>query len=239
MGESNSFQSLQLNKLAENCAEQSQRYRDLGADNADPRYCYELFRRAIVEGDESAWAHLYQTYESQVIRWARQCGNYHATGQDAEYFVSIIYTKFWRAMSPEHFVENLPALGSVLAYLKRCVQTTLIDYTRSRRRDQMLDELGELERVQVDSADIRPIERKTGRDFDRKQLWQQIGTLLKSDQERIVMEEIFLLNKKANHIFTDHPSLFKDVNTVYRVKENLLKRLRRNSDLAEWRNRIR
>ena len=238
MSKPNPLQSIQLGKLADHCAEQSQRYRELGAQEADSRYCYELFRRAIVEHDEAAWVHVYQTYEGQVVRWARQCSNYHATGQDAEYFVSIIYTKFWRAMTPTLFTDNLPSLGAVLAYLKRCVQTTLIDYARSRKRDQMLDELGELERVQVHSAEMRPIERRTSGDFDRKQLWQSIRTLLKNDQEQVVMEEVFLLNKKAGRIYADHPDLFKDVNAVYRAKENLLKRLRRNSDLAEWRNRI-
>lgn len=238
MSQSNPIQSLSLNALATACGEQSQRYRDLGADQSDSRYCYELFRRAIVNGDQSAWVCIYQTYETQVVRWVRQCSSYRATGQDAEYFVSIIYTKFWRALKPEAFVENLPSLGSVLAYLKRCVQTTLIDYSRSLRRDRMLDELGELERVKVKSADIRPIERKTGYDSDRHELWAQINNLLKSDQERVVMEEVFLLNKKASHIFADHPDLFPNIKSVYRAKENLLKRLRRSSDLNIWRNRM-
>lgn len=236
MQETDVLHTLQLDDLAAECTAQAQRFRELGADEADPRYCYELFRRAVVDRDEGAWLHVYTTYEQQVIRWVRQCGNYHATGQDAEFFVSIIYTKFWRAVRPEQFTERMPTLGAVLAYLKCCVQTTLIDYIRSRRRDTMLEDLGELERVNVHLSEVRPIENRTGGRFERKRLWEQVSALLRSDQERIVLEEAFLLNKKASHIYADHDDVFDDVNTVYRVKENLLKRLRRNSDLAAWRN---
>ena len=236
MGNSGTLNTLQLEDIAAECGQQSQRYRELGQAHSDPRYCYELFRRAIVEGLESAWTHVYTAYEGQIVRWVRQCSSYHATGQDAEYFVSIIYTKFWKAVTPDLFSNHLLSLGAVLAYLKRCVQTTLIDFVRSRRKDQMLDELDELERVKVPSADNRPIEQRASRGSDSEALWQQIGELLKNEQERIVLEEVFLLDKKANQIFADHPDTFESVKTIYRIKENLLKRLRRSNSLAEWRN---
>ena len=36
---------------------------------------YELFRRAIVERDDEAWAEIHSHYRPLLLSWARQCSS--------------------------------------------------------------------------------------------------------------------------------------------------------------------
>ena len=54
-------------ELTRRCAEEMARYKR--RQRSDPRYCYELFRCALAEGDEEAWAAIYSQYHGLVRCW--------------------------------------------------------------------------------------------------------------------------------------------------------------------------
>jgi DNA-directed RNA polymerase specialized sigma24 family protein len=227
-------QSLTLRELAQECAKQEATYRRLGEAASDPRFCYELFCQAIVKRDEAAWSLIYAQYEPQIVRWIRQNQAFRSTGQGADYFVSEVFAKFWHAVTPGKFTKQLNTLGAVLLYLKRCVASTLYSYQRTRKWESMCCALEEVHVEVLNSASRRPAERHLVQRTDAEQLWELVKSLLRNEREKVIVENVFLLGKKARQVQTEYPHLFPDVKSVYRTKENLLKRFRRNRNLRNW-----
>lgn len=227
-------QSLGLQELAQECANQEALYRKLGDKASDPRFCYELFRRALVQKDEAAWSLIYQQYEPQIVRWIRQNPAFRSTGQDADYFVSEVFAKFWHAVSPQKFSQQLTRLGAILLYLKKCVASTLYSYQRTLKKESMYVALEQVNIGISNPSSERPVEYSVLQKVDVEQLWAVIEPLLKNEQEKVVVESAFLLGKKAKQIQAEYPHLFADTKSIYRTKENLLKRFRRNPKLRAW-----
>jgi hypothetical protein len=105
----------------------------------DTRYSYELFRRALVDRNESAWEQLYQHYCGLVEGWIRRSGAFISSGESSEYFVVGAFTKFWRAIGPERFFA-FPTLASLLQYLQLCATSVVIDSVRAQSWSEMLPE---------------------------------------------------------------------------------------------------
>jgi len=227
-------ESLGLHELAQVCADQEALYRRSGEEASDPRFCYELFRRAVLLKNEAAWSLIYEQYQPQVIHWIRQNPVFRSTHQTADYFVNEAFAKFWHAVSPQTFKKHLKTLGAVLLYLKKCVASSLLNYQRTVKWEGMWSEMEELAVETPNPTRERPVERQLSEETAAEQLWELIGMLLKSEQERAAMEN-FTLGKKARHIQMDYGHLFADTKTIYRTKENLLKRFRRSQDLWQWR----
>jgi hypothetical protein len=229
---SNKLESFDLHKLAQACADQEALFRKQGRDASDPRFCYELFRRAVLLRDEAAWSLVYEQYESQVIHWVRQSPVFQSTQQTADYFVNEAFAKFWHAVSSQTFRKHLKTLGAVLLYLKKCVASTLYNYQRTMKRESMYCALDKFVEDSNPSA-THSVECELLEGMAGEQLWQLIKSLLKDERELAAMEN-FTLGKKARHIQADYAQLFPDAKSIYRTKENVLKRLRRNSELKTW-----
>lgn len=226
-------ESLGLRELAQRCADQEALYRQHGKEASDPRFCYELFCRAVLHKDEAAWSLIYEQYEPQVVHWIRQNPVFRSTQQPADYFVNASFAKFWRAVSPQTFRKHLKTLGAVLLYLKKCVGSTLYNYQRTTKRESIWSDLDGLAIEPPNPTSERPVEHQLSAEDAAEQLWELIGTLLKGEREQAAMEN-FTLGKKARHIQVDYAHLFDDTKAIYRTKENLLKRFRRNQDLKQW-----
>ena len=67
----------------------------------------------------------------------------------------------------------------------------------------------------------------------RQQFWDQISTRLRNEQERKVVYGSFVLGLKPREICVQFQQTFRDVREVYRVKENVLARLRRDAELQK------
>src|SRR5207248_9139621 len=99
--------------------------------NEDP-HAFELFRRAIVQGDQDAWAGLYDLYHALVGNWItnRLAGDTHADVCEA--LVNDAFVKFFRAVPAARF-SQFPSAPGLLAYLKTCARSVAADYLRSQR----------------------------------------------------------------------------------------------------------
>jgi hypothetical protein len=231
MHQNRALDALGLHKLALECANQQALYKKSGKGAADPGFCYELFRRAIVHQDQAAWSLVYEQYKAQVVRWIRQNPAFQSTQQEPDYFVNEAFAKFWHAVSPQKFTQQLETLGAVLLYLKKCVASTLYSHLRALKRTSMCCAW---EQAQTSNPAVkRPVERQLVQKSDEEQFWGLIEALLKNEREKMALEN-FTLDKKARQIQADYAHLFADVQSVYRTKENLLKRFRRNPNLQTW-----
>jgi len=68
----------------------------------------------------------------------------------------------------------------------------------------------------------------------RRELWDQINARLSNEKERRVVYGSFVLALKPRELYAQFRETFRDVKEVYRVKENVLARLRRDAELQEF-----
>jgi hypothetical protein len=67
-----------------------------------------------------------------------------------------------------------------------------------------------------------------------KDLWHLISERMSDPKENIVAYESFLLDLKPGDIYQRHTDLFESTREIYRIKENILSRLRRDTELLNW-----
>jgi len=206
-------------ELARRCAEEMARYRC--RQQYDPSPCYELFRYALVLQDEEAWAALYSQYSRLVRRWLGSVPG------DPDALVNRVFERFWRALPSERF-SDFRILDDILRYLKRCAQSVAIDARRQEERERVeraafaLMEKATIEEVSVE----RILDQITG-----DQLYEYAMGCLNNSQERLAFHASFEWNMSPRMIAERWPSIFASGQEVSKVKERILRRLRRDEGL--------
>jgi DNA-directed RNA polymerase specialized sigma24 family protein len=184
---------------------------------------YELFRRAIVQSDEEAWAAVHLRYHAMMIAWAGRSSVAAQLGEPCSDIADQALARAWSALTPERFA-NFATLAQVLSYLRACVATTMIDMARAQNtatRQLPLEYAG---------AEDGP-EQAVLADLDRDRLWRLALCAATSPAERVTLIESFAYGLPPRAIQARHPQIFPDVTAVYVAKRNLFERLQRNPDL--------
>jgi RNA polymerase sigma factor (sigma-70 family) len=217
---------LTINELARHCSEETNKF--LKQNVSNDRYCLELFRRAIVNRDDDAWASIYQQYAPLVLTWITQ--HQSATpllGQDGSGpLVNAAFAKFSQALTPAK-MENFDALAAVLKYLKMCVHSVVADEVRARQARQYEEALDAIEH---EPASADPAEDVIA-SISAQGLWQVILEELNGEDERVLIYLAYVQGMKPGEISNRHRQFFPTVDDVYRIKRNVLERLRRNRRL--------
>ncbi len=224
-----SLRTLPLEVLRRRCAEQSTRF--FRREPYNPRYCFEIFRRAIVERNEEAWEHIYHQYRPLVDYWFRRHPLGEALMMERDTLVLQVFERFWQAISPQKF-DTFNGLAPILRYLQLCVHTTITDAMRYRQRNNLLLEDSELvlrQRAQ-DGETSNPEHLLMCREQSAL-IWQWVERHCKGGREILLMRESLVLGFSPKEVHTRHPELFPEVNEIYRIKENILARLRRSTDI--------
>lgn len=196
----------------------------------EPRYCVELFRRAIVLRNQAAWNAIYTIYEGQVTRWVRAESGQHDPQRVAQ-LTNDAFTRFWQAVSAEKFKSHLNQLGQLLQYLKMCAQSAYYDDQRrakKARHDIAIEQL-----TQPLHSREPLVEWVVSQQISADDLWQWVWEQLKNDDERLVSELILCYELTPKQIFESYPERFANVQRIYRIHENVLRRLRRRAQMAE------
>ncbi len=218
--------SLPLPALAQQCAAESNHF--FHRREHDPRYCYELFRRAIVAHDERAWTYLCENYRPLVGGWVRRNRAFPGSGEEIDYFINGAYAKMWSALTPEKFA-GFDDLKSLLRYLQLCASSVVLDHARSAEYHDMLEDLP----PGVEESRDEAVEDVALARTEREQFWQAIAQRLNDDKERLVLHYSYVVGFKPGQIYDEKQDLFEDVREIYRIKENVLARLRRDATLQE------
>lgn len=220
---------LNLDELSNRCRLESLRY--FQGKEHEPDYCFELFKRAFVARNPIAWEYIYIVYQSLVSGWIKNHPSFPRTGEEVQYFVNRAYEKMWSSITAEKFTR-FPNLASLLRYLKMCATSAVIDHQRGRARSQWFNLIEHLS-SQAQATDFN-VENHTIDKMQSAALWQHINAMLNNDEEHTVMYGCFVLGLKPREIQIQFPGVFRDINHLYRVKENVLARLRRNQDFLEY-----
>jgi hypothetical protein len=215
---------MNLDSLAQRCATESRRF--YHSEPSNTRYGYELFRRAIVERNQDAWAFIHELYVPLVERWVRRSSAFSSTGESAEYFVSAAFIRFCSSLTAEKFA-NFPSLAGLLNYLQRCALGAIIDCVRAQPWGELLPEEAIPIRHTVQCApDEEALARVSGAEF-----WRYVDTQLYGAAERKVIYLSFVFGMKPSEIYEKHADVFASVQEVYTTKRNALDRLSRNAEL--------
>ena len=219
---------LALASIAHRCTRETEAFFQRQAH--DPAYCYELFRRAIVDRCQPAWDVIYAQYRPLVAGWVERHPAFAFSGEEVQFFVNRAFEKMWAALDSSKFAR-FPNLKSLLRYLQMCVHSTIVD--QSRKAEQAVAS------VQVESLSDRSAADGPRHDDPalagvyRQEFWQQINGRLNDERERRVVYGSFVLGLKPREVHARYQDTFNGVKDVYRVKENVLARLRRDAELAE------
>lgn len=219
--------SLPLEQVAQHCAHETDRFFQ-HRDN-DPRFCFELFRRAIADQCQRAWEFAYAQYQPLVASWVEQHNAFSSCREETQYLINRAFEKMWAALTPAKF-DRFPNLKSVLAYLQMCVHSVILDIVRRTERSTPITQFETM--ADQNNPGAATIEDQVSDRMQRQSFWQEINTRLRSDQERQVVYGSFVLGLKPRELCAQFPDLFQNVSQVYRTKENVLARLKRDADLA-------
>jgi predicted nucleic acid-binding OB-fold protein len=198
----------------------------VGGEVSDDAAGVELFRRAIAERDEAAWAAVIATYRGLLIAQASRQVVRKLVDEDDGFCVDRAFQRFWRATRSSRLHE-FNDLASILKYLKMCLWSVLLDEARKRKRNAFisLDDVPPAAQMSVDPSAV-----VTGR-IAQRELWQTIDQELRNESERLVARLSFVAGLTPREIQARHADRFQDVADVYRLKRNVIDRLRRSPAL--------
>ena len=229
MPEADDPKKLTLAGLAHHCGRETERF--LRGQSHDPRYCFELFRRAILNSNDQAWSLVYERYRPLVRKWIQKHSTYPATDEEWQYFLNRAFERMWSAMNPERF-DTFSDLGSVLRYLQMCVHTAIIDEARAAEEPTVDIEDEKLLAVATSENGASVGSRSSSR-AEHDEFWQQINERLKDEKEHLVIYGSFVLALKPRELYADYMHVFSDVTEIYRIKQNVLARLGRDDELKK------
>jgi DNA-directed RNA polymerase specialized sigma24 family protein len=213
-----------VEELARRCHEETERF--FQRLTPDPRFCYELFRRALARREDAAFAYLLENYRPLVESWVRRHAGFGDTGEEASVFVTAAFEKLWQAIPPDRFGQ-FPTIKTLLHYLKLCAGTSVIDYLRSMQDVDPIDDDDLRKRRPPDA----PASLLSG--AERAEFWGEILQRAQSEKEWLVAFACFTLQMKPREVFEEYPGVFESVREIYRVKQNLIERLRRDHELRK------
>ena len=222
-----SLHALPLTNLLRHCEEEQIRFTHY--QTHDARYSYELFRRALVERNERAWEMLYAHYYTLVRHWVEQMPAFRLSQEDADYFINRAFEKVWCALKAEKF-SQFTELQAVLRYLRMCTSSVVIDDARMAQKKQLTG-LEMLDKVATQVDQRAGLEQTQA--VDQQLLWQSVRAALPNEQEYQLIYHRFVLDQKPSQIVQECPESFASVQEIYRTLQNVLARLRRDTNLQE------
>jgi hypothetical protein len=216
---------MSLTDLAQRCTSEMNKYRR--REPSDDQYCLEIFRRAVVQRENDAWAVLQRQFSENVRLWfGRHPSRQAALRLDGEQsYIDDALRRFWQAVSEQKLAFH--TLASVLSYLHLCLNCAIMDALRaySRPKEEPIPDYGQSD---IDGPSVEE-------SYQESELWEIIEALLPGEKERRMAFLHFHCNLKPREIIRYCPGEFSCEDEIYRLKRNIMERILRNADKIRWR----
>lgn len=209
-----------VDDVARACVEQNARFERDGV--SDPEYCFELFRRALAELNETALNYVREIYTPRLEKWVRRLWQFAQTGEEAEYFCQEAFVNFYFASAGPKFAKY-QSLGRIINYMKTCVFTAVTLYLRSQIPAETAPE------------DFDPPDPNT--DFVNlkvESLWLHICTILTDDKERLLANLAFVQEMKPREIVPRYSHIWQTESQVSTALFRIRRKLYRDPALSRW-----
>jgi DNA-directed RNA polymerase specialized sigma24 family protein len=204
--------------LVEQCRWEIQAYRH--GEPSNEAYGLELLRRAIVQGDQAAWAGVQQCFGEFVRSWLHG----HPRREVAlrwgseESYVALAFERFWQATAQQQIAFR--TLAGALAYLHASLNGALLDTLRTYARPR-----------EVPSPEPgAPGEPFFEEHPDSSEVWEILQRVLPSEREQRLAYLLYHCHLKPREIVRFCQEEWPDVQEIYRLRRNILERLLRNTD---------
>jgi hypothetical protein len=214
---------LGLDILAHRCTQETIKYR--AHFKSDPRYCLELWRRALYDKLGEAWTWLYDCYEEQIRRWLHSHRlAFAALKLESEsYFITETFARVWQANERKPLtVEDLP---KILAFAKQTLDWIILALCRRKRPDGTEDE--------QDIADEDPptpgttmeeiIQGKT----NAEELWKCVMASTHDAHEQQLAYLMWLCEWRPREIVAAFPGIYASTKRVDQTRANIVERIKR------------
>lgn len=222
-----SIRELPIVELARRCREETLRF--LRGEDRDDSFCFEIFARAVVNKNDDAWQAIMAQYRGIVLAYVGQHTAAAMLRESDDYWVNRAFQRFWSAVGPDRF-ERFLDLAALLKYLKLCVHSVLMDEVRARRAASATP----LDEVPETTPDRTDTEHAVVGQLAHEQLWDTISRELQDEAEQQVIYLSFVRDMKPADIAERYPRLFATVADVYRIKRNVIERLRRSPEIRAF-----
>ena len=221
-------EDLDLDVLANRCAEETERF--FRTQLSHDEFCLELLRRALVLRSQEAWERIYLQYRTLIVGWIQRHPSFSKCNEEIHFFVNGTFARIWKWCTPTKFGE-LATLPKVLAYFRACVYSDISDYYRQHvepaQMEDGLDAISDQLPASLQASNILE-------SSEREKFWRIVQERLLTEHEHLLVEQHFVLGYKSREIYALFPQKFADVKEIYRVKENLIRRLRRDPALRQF-----
>lgn len=179
----------------------------------------ECFRRAIELGDERTQEAIEQHWHGLLMHWLHR----HPAAPLAQEFrppensITAAWSTFWQATTcPNSSAPTVTTLAGILAYLRCCLNSALLDAARQARLHQ--------HHLSAASGTEEVASHQPGAPGD--DLWRGIKRALPERRERMLVELRYVRGEQPQEIVAGHPQTFPRVKEVYRLERKILQHLR-------------
>ncbi|MEA3335180.1 MAG: hypothetical protein U9R25_04670 [Chloroflexota bacterium] len=243
----NKLRRMCLAELIDTCRQQTVNYlrtKEFGDDS----YCLELFRRAVQDGDERAWAFIYTFYSTEeffgkhyVLKWVRSwMHGRHGPAIRATYtegeMVQEVWLRFMRSEAAKNF--QFDSMRHLMAFLRRLINNFAMDVAR-RRLPQIMDvytpEDGDspLDLLRLMPDDAEPLDRLMSSQEAMDHLLRELqGDVIIDNKEWLVFQGYYLDELPPRKLYQDYPDDFSP-GEVETIRTRLARRLRKAPFLLE------
>lgn len=210
-----------IGELSRHCAEQTDLFFRKQPYRTD--WCYELFRRAIVERNQEAWEAIYRQYYNQVLGWTLRHSQLERTGEEAGFYVNRAFERFWQGLKPENF-HNYHDLAALLGYLQMCVHSAIITTLRTSEAQLVKTSL---ETTNGTPLSTNPEDEALAR-ASASEIWKIVQQVCENDSEWAVAYSTYALGMAPRQICARYPKYIADAKQVNDIKRRLEARLARH-----------
>jgi hypothetical protein len=214
---------MSLAELADHCMSEINHYRR--GEACSDQYCLELFRRAILQRDHSAWALLQERFQELLLGSFRRHPMFEAASRldSPENYVARAFERFWFAVVQNQQV-TFTTLVAALQYMQVCLNGAILDTLRahSRAGGVALPELGFAGEPAVKDDD------------DGRALREAVQGILPNERERRLADLLYHHNLKSREIEQVYPQEFPQGAEIYRLRRNIMERVLRDVDQIRW-----
>lgn len=233
---------LPLDQLIQQCHAETVRYLRT-YQPGDDCYCLDVFRRALQDHDERAWAFVYTNYSTEeflgehyVLKWVRSWlnGRHGAVIRSAfteEEIVQEVWLRLAQSEAAQTF--HFASMSQLMGYLRRLVNNFMMDVAR-RRAPRIIESATEYEAEHLEQV-IRTVpdrssnvDRVMAENESLHELLRQIGDQIIGDEhEWLVFKSYFLEQLPPRKLYEAHPGVFSP-GEVEVIRTRLVRRLRKS-----------
>jgi hypothetical protein len=220
---------LPLDELVQACHVQTQNF--FAGEAVCDAFALELLRRAVSGHESAAWAALTQLYGGYVLASIRRHPAHRVTTDDDLHQVHRTFQRFWMGVGRQP-VGTFSCTGAILKYLKMCVHSVLVDEVRFRGTAHLVS----LAQISEGAAQAEDVAHRVLETIQAAQLWQAVLDELNNERERLTVGLSLLDGLKPASIYERYRESYSDIGDVYRIKRNVLDRLRHSPRIKQYLN---